>query len=107
MHGSMRRREATHGQSASPCGPEASRRPYTRAAATSRTVDAPLAKDYSRRMRQRALVLVGTFWIGAALIGHAKERRGAVTCECQDDCWCKKPGVDLFRWVLPIGHRLR
>ena len=78
----------------------------TRAAATSRTVDAPLAKDYSRRMRQRALVLVGTFWIGAALIGHAKERRGAVTCECQDDCWCKKPGVDLFRWVLPIGHRL-
>jgi len=57
-------------------------------------------------MRQRALFLVGTCWVGAALIGHAKERRGAITCECQDDCWCKKPGVDLFRWVLPIGHKL-
>ena len=77
-----------------------------RAAVTSRTVDAPLAKAYSRRMRQRAPFLVGTFWVGAALIGHAKERRGAITCECQDDCWCKKPGVDLFRWVLPIGHKL-
>jgi len=79
----------------------------TRAAATSRTVDAPLVKGYSLRMRQRAVFLVGTFWVGAALIGHAKERRGAITCECQDDCWCKKPGVDLFRWVLPIGHKLR
>ncbi len=79
----------------------------TRAAATSRTVDAPLAKGYSLRMRQRAVFLVGTFWVGAALIGHAKERRGAITCECQDDCWCKKPGADLFRWVLPIGHKLR
>ena len=66
----------------------------------------PLAKDYSRRMRQRVLLLVGTFWLSAALIGHAKERRGAITCECQGDCWCKKPGVNLFRWVLPIGHKL-
>ena len=48
----------------------------------------PLAKDYSRRMRQRVLLLVGTFWLSAALIGHAKERRGAITC------------------VLPIGHKL-
>jgi len=65
-------------------------------------VDAPCAKDYAPRVRQRALFLVGTFWVGAALIGHAKERRGAITCECQDDCWCDKPDVDLFRWVLPI-----
>ncbi len=71
-----------------------------------RTVDAPVEKDYSRRVRQRALFLIGTFWVGAALIGHAKERSGVITCECQDDCWCKKPGVDLFRWVLPIGHKL-
>ncbi len=71
-----------------------------------RKLDAPLAEDYSRRMRQRVLFLIGTFWVGAALIGHAKERRGAITCECQDDCWCKKPGVDLFRWVLPIGHKI-
>ena len=52
-------------------------------------------------------MLVGALYVGAALIGHAKERRGAITCECQDACWCKRPGVGLFRWVLPLGHKLR
>jgi hypothetical protein len=23
------------------------------------------------------------------------------TCGCHGDCWCKKPGLTLFRWVLP------
>ncbi len=58
-------------------------------------------------MRQRILLLLGTLYVGAALIGHAKERRGAMTCECQDACWCKRPGIRLFRWVLPLGHKLR
>ncbi len=53
----------------------------TRAAATSRTVDAPLAKGYSPRMPQRAVFLVGTFWVGAALIGNGEERLGAITGE--------------------------
>jgi len=58
-------------------------------------------------MRQGILLLFGTLYVGAALIGHAKERRGAMTCECQDACWCKRPGIRLFRWVLPLGHKLR
>lgn len=58
-------------------------------------------------MRQRMLLLFGTLYLGAALIGHAKERRGAIRCECQDACWCKRPGIRLFRWVLPLGHKLR
>jgi len=62
---------------------------------------------YGRRMRQRILLLFGTLYVGAALIGHAKERGGAMTCECQDACWCKRPGIRLFRWVLPLGHKLR
>ena len=58
-------------------------------------------------MRQGGLVLVGALYVGAALIGHAKERRGTITCECQDACWCKRPALGLFRWVLPLGHKLR
>lgn len=57
-------------------------------------------------MRQRVVLLFGALWIGAALIGHAKEHSAAIACECQDDCWCKKPGLSLFRWVLPLGHKL-
>ena len=58
-------------------------------------------------MSQRVFLLFGTLYVGAALIGHAKERRGAITCECQDACWCKRPALGLFRWVLPLGHKLR
>lgn len=45
-------------------------------------------------------------YLGAAVLGHVKESRGELRCECEIDCWCKKPGVSLFRWVLPIGHSL-
>jgi hypothetical protein len=58
-------------------------------------------------MVRRSLLLLGTLYLGAAVIGHAKERRGAITCECQKDCGCKRPGLSLFRWVFPLGHKLR
>jgi hypothetical protein len=57
-------------------------------------------------MLRRALLALGALYIGAALIGHLRERRGAITCECQQDCWCKRPGLSLFRWVVPVGHKL-
>jgi hypothetical protein len=57
-------------------------------------------------MSKRVLLLLATL-IGAALIGRAQERRGAITCECEADCWCKRPGFSLFRWVFPLGHKLR
>lgn len=50
---------------------------------------------------------IAGLYVAFALLGHARERRGAVTCECQPSCWCKRPGLSLFRWVLPIGHDLR
>jgi hypothetical protein len=58
-------------------------------------------------MLNRLVLLLGAVYLGAALIGHAQERRGAITCECRDDCWCKRPGLSLFRWVFPVGHSLR
>ncbi len=27
-------------------------------------------------------------------------------CGCRPDCWCKQPGLSLFRWVFPFGHSL-
>ena len=39
-----------------------------------------------------------------ALVGLAKEAAGLRTCGCYPDCWCKKPGLSLFRWVFPRFH---
>ncbi|MGI8439510.1 MAG: hypothetical protein ACR2NV_04805 [Thermoleophilaceae bacterium] len=58
-------------------------------------------------MLKRVLLLLGTLYVGAGLIGHAQERRGVITCDCQGSCWCKRPGLGLFRWVLPLGHNFR
>ncbi|HYY73660.1 MAG TPA: hypothetical protein VE662_02465 [Solirubrobacterales bacterium] len=57
-------------------------------------------------MLKRGLLALGGLYVGAALIAHAQERRGAITCECREDCWCKRPGLSLFRWVFPFRHKL-
>ncbi len=56
---------------------------------------------------RRLVLLLGGVYVGAALFAHWRERSGQITCECRPDCWCKKPGVSLFRWVFPVGHSLR
>ncbi len=45
-------------------------------------------------------------YLALAALGHARERSGATACECRADCWCKRPGLKLFRWVFPLGHSL-
>lgn len=27
-----------------------------------------------------------------------------MTCDCYPECWCKKPGLSIFRWVFPRYH---
>jgi hypothetical protein len=39
-----------------------------------------------------------------ALLGHMLEAAGVRVCGCDPDCWCKKPGLSLFRWVFPRYH---
>lgn len=56
-------------------------------------------------MGKRLLVAVSGLYLAAAVAGHARERLGAVSCECAPDCWCRTPGLSLFRWVAPFGHR--
>lgn len=58
-------------------------------------------------MRTRVLLLLGALYVGAALIGQARERRGTMRCHCDEACWCQRPGIGLFRWVLPFGHTPR
>jgi hypothetical protein len=54
--------------------------------------------------RLLSLLLVG--YVLAALMGLYREQQGEITCGCADDCWCKRPGFSLFRWVFPVGHTL-
>jgi hypothetical protein len=56
-------------------------------------------------MLKRGPLFLAALYIAAALIGHVQERLGAIRCECREDCWCKRPGLSLFRWVFPFGHR--
>ena len=53
---------------------------------------------------RRILIIGGASYLALAALGHHKERAGSLTCECQPDCWCKRPGVRLFRWVFPLKH---
>ena len=32
------------------------------------------------------------------------EAAGAIRCGCAEECWCRRPGASLFRWVFPWGH---
>jgi hypothetical protein len=55
-------------------------------------------------MKRAVLVLVGGFLL-VAVGNKAAEAAGAVTCDCAVDCWCRRAGPNVFRWVFPWGHR--
>ena len=42
----------------------------------------------------------------AGLISRGLERAGMYGCDCYPECWCKRPGLSLFRWVIPRFHHL-
>ena len=55
-------------------------------------------------MKRLALsLLLG--YVVLALIYKAREAAGLLSCDCNDDCWCRRPGLRLFRWVFPRYHR--
>jgi hypothetical protein len=58
-------------------------------------------------MIRRSLLILGVLYLTAAVTGHAKQRRGSIACGCHEDCWCKRPGLSLFRWVFPFRHTPR
>jgi hypothetical protein len=38
------------------------------------------------------------------LTSRPKEAAGLMTCDCYPDCWWRRPGLSLFRWVFPRFH---
>jgi hypothetical protein len=40
-----------------------------------------------------------------ALVGKLLEAAGVSRCGCSEDCWCRRPGLSVFRWVFPFNHR--
>ena len=55
-------------------------------------------------MRRVLLLVVGGHVLVAAG-NRVAEHLGARRCGCARDCWCKRPGLSLFRWVFPWRHR--
>jgi len=60
-------------------------------------------------MKRLLLVLIALYVV-AAVLTRAAEASGTWPgeCGCHADCWCKKPGLTLFRWVTPRRmHNIR
>lgn len=55
---------------------------------------------------RRVLRLLAGGYLLLALGNKAAEAAGAIRCGCAEDCWCRRPGLNLFRWVFPWGHRI-
>lgn len=44
-------------------------------------------------------------YVVLALLSKLVEGMGGILCECSADCWCRRPGLSVFRWVFPRWHR--
>ncbi|MDQ1461025.1 MAG: hypothetical protein QOI08_2509 [Actinomycetota bacterium] len=55
-------------------------------------------------MRRVILGLIGLYVLTAVLTTAAEAVGVGRQCGCQPDCWCKRRGLRLFRWVAPIAH---
>lgn len=55
-------------------------------------------------MRRRIVIPV-SLYLTEALATRAAEAAGFQRCQCSATCWCRKPLLRAFRWVLPVGHR--
>lgn len=54
---------------------------------------------------KRVILLLGLAYLGLAVWTRLMEAAGRFECGCSDDCWCKKPVLSLFRWVVPRFHK--
>jgi hypothetical protein len=54
-------------------------------------------------MRRVAVGIVGLFSATAVLtrLAEAMGLGRRYRCACESPCWCKQPGLSLFRWVTP------
>ena len=57
-------------------------------------------------MKRLVLVVLGGYLL-VAVGNKVAEAAGMMRCGCAEDCWCKRPGLSLFRWVFPWRHHGR
>lgn len=53
---------------------------------------------------KRVILVVHGGYLLLAVGNKVAEAAGAMRCGCANDCWCKRPGLNLFRWVFPWRH---
>jgi hypothetical protein len=53
---------------------------------------------------RRALTSLLVGYVVLALVSKAREAAGLLSCDCYPDCWCRRPGLSMFRWVFPRFH---
>lgn len=58
-------------------------------------------------MKRRLFKTAFLMYVGAGIYGLYLEQQGVLQCNCEEDCWCKQPGLNVFRWVQPTGHKLK
>lgn len=51
-------------------------------------------------MKRLMAFVVGGYLV-LAVGNKVAETAGARRCLCADGCWCRRPGLSLFRWVFP------
>jgi len=54
---------------------------------------------------KRILGALVSAYLLLALATRVAEGLGARKCGCAQDCWCRRPLLSAFRWVLPWPHR--
>ena len=53
---------------------------------------------------KKAAAALALGYVTLALYYRAREAAGLLTCDCYRDCWCRKPGLSIFRLVFPRYH---
>ena len=51
-------------------------------------------------MKRLGMILLGIYVL-LAVGNKVAEAAGVRRCQCADECWCRRPGLSLFRWVFP------
>jgi hypothetical protein len=47
------------------------------------------------------LGVIGLYFVAAFVTTAAEATGHWRRCGCEADCWCRKPGLRLFRWMTP------
>jgi hypothetical protein len=55
-------------------------------------------------MIRRCLEFIVLGLLLAAVSSRVLERAGVYECGCYPECWCQRPGLSLFRWIVPRFH---